>query len=222
MGGRPWVLANMVSSADGATAVAGLSGPLGGAADRDVFAAIRAVPDVILVGAGTVRAERYGPPRLTDERRRRRTAAGRAPVPRLAIVSNRLAFDLDAPLFVEAEEPPLLLTTAAAPAADVARAGAVAEVVVAGDDGVAPTDALRELAARGATTVLCEGGPTLLGHLVAAAAIDEMCLTLAPFLVSGPSARVASGPAPDVPIGLRLAHVLEDDGTLFLRYVRPR
>lgn len=218
---RPWVLANMVSSIDGATAVTGVSGPLGGAADRAVFAAVRAVPDVIVVGAGTVRAERYGPPRSTDERRRRRAAAGQRPVPRMAVVSGRLDLDVATPLFTEAEERPIVLTTAAAARDDVARVAAVADVVVAGEELVAPATALAELHERGARTVLCEGGPTLLGVFVAAGLLDELCLTFAPLLVAGGSARIAAGPVPDAPTGMLLSHVLEEDGTLFLRYLRP-
>jgi riboflavin biosynthesis pyrimidine reductase len=218
---RPWVLANMVSSIDGATAVTGVSGPLGGTADRAVFAAVRTVPDVIVVGAGTVRAERYGPPRSTDERRRRRAARGQHPVPRMAIVSAGLDLDVATPLFTEAEQRPLLLTTAAADPAAVARAEEVADVAVAGDDLVTAAGALAELWARGARTVLCEGGPTLLGVFVAAGLLDELCLTYAPLLAAGASARIAAGPSPAAPIGMLLAHVLEEDGTLFLRYVRP-
>lgn len=217
---RPWVLANMVSSTDGGTAVAGVSGPLGGPADQQVFAAIRAVPDVILVGAGTVRAERYGPPRLNDERRRRREQAGRSPVPRLAIVTGRLDLDLDTPLFTEAEQPPLLLTGAGAAPDAVRAAEAVAQVVVADTALVSAAAALGTLHELGVQTVLCEGGPTLLGQLVAAGTVDELCLTFAPLLVAGGSRRITNGPAPPAPVGLTLVHVLEEDGTLFLRYLR--
>lgn len=218
--GRPWVLANMVSTVDGGTALAGVSGPLGGPADRQVFGAVRAVPDVILVGAGTVRAERYGPPRLTDERRERRSRTGQAPVPRLAIVTGRGELDLSTPLFTEAEAPPFVVTTEAAGADAVTRASAVAEVVVAGEARVSVPDALAELRRRGAEVVLCEGGPTLLGQLVVADALDELCLTLAPLAVAGASSRITGGAVADAPLPLHLVSVLEEDGMLFLRYVR--
>ena len=58
---RPAVRLNMISSVDGSTALDGRSGGLGGPADRKVFAALRSLADVVLVAAGTVRAENYGP-----------------------------------------------------------------------------------------------------------------------------------------------------------------
>ncbi len=210
----------MVSSTDGGTAVAGLSGPLGGPADREVFAAIRAVPDVILVGAGTVRAERYGPPRLSEGRRQARVDAGRSAVPRLAIVSTRLDLDLESPLFSEAEQRPILLAAASTPADASARASSVADVVVAGDDRVDVSTALTRLHDLGAELVLCEGGPTLLGQVVAAGRLDELCLSFAPMVVAGPSSRIVNGAAADPPASMQLVHVLEDGGSLFLRYVR--
>ena len=102
--GRPWVIVDMMSSVDGATAVAGRSGGLGGPGDKAVFRALRAVPDVILVGAATARVERYGPVRLDDEVRARRVARGQSSLPRLALVSGRLDLDPDAAMFTDAAE----------------------------------------------------------------------------------------------------------------------
>ena len=67
--------------------------------------------------------------------------------------------------------------------------------------------------------ILCEGGPRLNAQLVAAGLVDELCLTISPMLVGGSAARILDGTSS--PTGLRLAHVLEDDGFLFCRYVRP-
>jgi riboflavin biosynthesis pyrimidine reductase len=204
--GRPWVLVNMISSADGATAIEGRSGALGSASDKEVFAAIRAVADVILVAAGTVRAEEYGPPK------------GRA---RLAVVSRAVDLDPAARLFADAEPDrrPWLVTTSAASVPEALRP-VLDDVIIAGDAVVDAGRAIAELAARGARCVLCEGGPSLNGQLVAAGMVDELCLTLAPMLASGDSARVAHGP-PAAPLeALRLARVLEQDGYLFLRYAR--
>jgi hypothetical protein len=113
---RPWLLLDMISSADGATHIDGTSGALGSEGDHVVFRAIRAVADVILVAAGTVRSENYRPVRATDAVREARVARGQAPVARLAILSRHLDFDFDADLFTS-DQPPLLLTTNAAPPA---------------------------------------------------------------------------------------------------------
>ena len=91
---RPWVALNMVVSVDGATQVDGLSGGLGGPADRRMFLSLRSIADVILVAAGTVRAEHYGPPRTSPDQRAQRLARGQAECPRLAIVSGSLDLDL--------------------------------------------------------------------------------------------------------------------------------
>ena len=121
--GRPWVMMNMVASADGAIAIDGRSGGLGGDGDREVFRAIRASCDWIVVAAGTVRAERYGIPRTTAEIATVRRRAGRMPAPRLAVVSGTLDLDPGLPLFADRrphEEPPLLITGPSPPPERVA------------------------------------------------------------------------------------------------------
>lgn len=217
--GRPWVALNMVASIDGATAVDGVSGALGGPADTEVFRAIRAIADVILVAAGTVRAEGYGPPRTAPELREARVARGQAPYPRLAIVSRSLDLDPAAPVFAEAPEPPLVLTTRRAPTARAAALGAVAEVQELGDDDVDLAAALAHLRALGATTVVCEGGPSLNGQLLAADLLDEVNLTLSPDLVGGDSSRLATGGG-ERRTPMALAHLWEGEGALLARYVR--
>lgn len=220
--GRPWVLVNMVASADGATAVEGRSGGLGGPADKVVFSALRAVADVILVAAGTARAEGYGPPRTPEARRTERVARGQAPYPRLALVTRSLELDPASPLFVEAPEQPLVYTVAGAPAERRGGLAPVAEVVDAGRDDVDLEVVLADLARRGAATVLCEGGPGLIGQLVAGGLVDELDLTTSPLLVGGDSKRVAVGDDVPAPERLALAHLWhdEDDDLLFARYVR--
>jgi len=199
--GARWVLVNMISTVDGATAVAGRSGGLGGPADKRVFAAIRSLADVILVGAGTVRAENYGPPQ-TDTR--------------LAIVSARLELPPDSRVFAGGFRPTVLTTGRADPAQRAALAE-VADIVIAGDD-----DRVDLGLAVGTLSgvVVCEGGPSLNGQLIALDLVDELCLTFSPLLATGTSARVAHGPDIDPPRPLRLGRVLEEDGLLFLRYVR--
>jgi riboflavin biosynthesis pyrimidine reductase len=220
---RPWVLVNMISSADGAATVEGVSGGLSGPADKAMFGALRQVPDVILVAAGTVRAEHYRPPAPPAEVQARRQAAGRTPVPRLAIVTGHLDLDLADPIFTAGASRPIVVTVAAAAPERRAAAAEVADVVVAGEGRVQLADALGQLHAMGAQVVLCEGGPSLLGQLAAADLIDELCLSVAPALVGGDGTRIVrDGPVDAAPLGLVLDRVLEEDSMLFLRYLRPR
>ncbi len=216
---RPWLLVNMVASIDGATAVDGVSGGLGGPADKAVFSAIRAVADVILVAAGTARAEDYGPPRTSEARRAERVARGQTPYPRLALVTRSLDLDPASPMFTEAPEPPLVLTVADVAADRLAALDGLAEVVTVGERSVEPAAALAALHERGHRVVLAEGGPGLNGQLVAAGLVDELNVSVAPLLVGGDSARLAHGPA-GTPEPLTLAHLWEADGLLFARYVR--
>jgi riboflavin biosynthesis pyrimidine reductase len=221
--GRPWLLVNMISSLDGAITVQGKSGKLGGPADRAVFGALRAVADVVMAGAGTVRAESYGPVRLTPEQRAERTARGQAEVPPIAIVTRSLDLDLASRLVTSDEGPrPLVVTCAGAPADRRTATEALADVIVTGDDTVDLPAALAALAERGAAVVTCEGGPRLNGDLVADDLIDEWALTLSPLLTAGESARAAIGPTPPEPRALVLDRLLEGDGLLLARWLRLR
>jgi len=204
--GRPWVLANMVSSADGSATLAGRSGGLSTAADRELFHHLRSLADVVLVGASTVRAEGYGPARGEHG-------------PPIAVVTGTLALDWGSRFFTEARARPLIVTSAAAEPGRLAQAREVADIVVAGDHRVELDRAVAELGGRGHRVVLCEGGPSLLAEMAGAGVLDELCLTLAPLLAGGVSPRILTGPLPDA-VDLRLASVLEDEGALFLRYLR--
>jgi len=199
--GRPSVRCNMVSGADGATTIGGVSGGLGGPADKRVFAALRQLTDVVLVAAGTVRAEHYGPSKKP-----------------IAVVTRACVLDWNAPFFTQAIARPLIITVAQAPADNRARAAEVADVVIAGDDAVDMGRALAVLGERGAAHVLAEGGPTMNGQLASAGLVDELCLTLAPKLVNGHSKRIFEGDALPSPLALELRSLCEDDGYLFLRY----
>ncbi len=217
---RPWVMINMVASADGATAVDGVSAGLASPADKVVFSALRAVADVILVAAGTTRAEGYGPPRTPADRRAERAARGQAPFPRVALVSRSLDLDPGGSLFTEAPEPPLVYTGDGAPPARRRALEPVAEVVVVGPGhDVDLVALLADLHGRGARLVLAEGGPQLNGQLLAADVVDELDVSISPLLVGGSSARLAHGPD-RTPTPMALAHLWEADGMLFGRYVR--
>jgi riboflavin biosynthesis pyrimidine reductase len=219
-GDRPWVLANMVGSLDGSAAVAGRVGVLSTPADAQLFRELRSVADVVLVGAETVRRERYGPVRLNEALQADRVRAGQSPLPPIAVVSRAAAFDWSIPLFADSDPAvrPLLVTCTAAHPAQLDEASQHAELVMAGESSVDVADALRQLRERGAGVVLCEGGPTLLGGLVAAGLLDELCLTITPVMGGDPL------PLSVAPVGadlarFALAHTLvDDDGTLFLRY----
>ena len=216
---RPWLLINMVTTADGATTVEGRSGGLGNAADRTLLGVLRSLSDVVLAGAGTVRAESYGPPRTTKAAQERRVARGQQAHPRIAIVTARLQLDLTSPLFTDTPTRPLLMTSAAAPAELRAAAAEVADVLITGEQQVDVAEGFRQLHQLGVRHVTCEGGPTLNHALLRAGLIDEWCLSLSPLLVSGTSARGIAGPEVEVE-DLRLERVAIDDGLLFLRYVR--
>jgi riboflavin biosynthesis pyrimidine reductase len=216
---QPWLLANMISSVDGAATVEGRSGALGGPADQAVFKSLRGVADVVLVGAGTVRAERYGPPKLEPSVIARRTEAGRDPLPRIAMVSGSLDIDPSLPVFADPALRPLVITHARHDAARRAELDEVADVWEVGNDTVDLAETIRRFAAAGAGVVLCEGGPSLLGQLHVADLVDEWCVTLGPVAVAGASRRIATTATPEVR-RLTLDRMWEDDGLLFLRYLR--
>ncbi len=208
---------NFVSSIDGAVEIDGVSGPLGGQADRAAFLAMRAVCDVILVGAGTMRAENYGPVKMGEDRMARRASRGQAPLPRLAVVSRSGALDASAPLF--ASQPPVIVYTTSTGASRRDGLADVAEVVAAGDGEVSLTTVVSDLRSRGLGRILCEGGPSLFRALMSEGLVDEICLTISPILAVDGRANSASSGA-SVPVPLQLHAVLEGDDAVLLRY-RP-
>jgi riboflavin biosynthesis pyrimidine reductase len=203
---------NFVSSLDGAAELDGRSGPLGGPADKLVFFTLRSLCDVVLVGAGTARAENYGPV----------TIAGRSPdeQPPLALVSRSLDVRPDARFFTEQGPRPLIITSASATAPDWLRDSA--DFIVAGEDQVDLRSALDQLADRGLQSVLCEGGPRLFADLAQADLVDELCLTLAPLLAGPERMGILEGPAWPHPIPLTLRSVVEAGDVLLLRYAVTR
>lgn len=225
----PYVRAVMVATADGAAkSPKGLSGGISSAADRLVFATIRGLSDVVLVGAETVRSEGYGPPRPRPELADRRLAAGQADATRIAVVTRSGNLDPDAALFSDPAARPLIFAAKSADPQRLARLAEVAEVVTVGQDDCDPASVIAELASRGLKRVACEGGPSILGQFMAQRLVDELCLTITPLAFGGtgsqePVSRIIAGPLlPDAPRPMRLAHVLESDGTLFLRYTAPQ
>lgn len=215
---QPWVLLNMVAGADGATAVGGTSTALGGPGDRAVFRAIRGSAEVILVGAGTVRAEQYRPVKLPDDICHRRQVQGRARQPAIAVVSGSLHLDPDAALF---QDPGVMIFTGSSTSTEAEnRLSQVAEVIRTEGERVKLKQVLAVLAERGYRVVLAEGGPSLNAALAEAGAIDELCLTIAGSLQGGDSSRIIGRMSElDPPRPLCLRRVLIEDDTLFLRYL---
>jgi riboflavin biosynthesis pyrimidine reductase len=221
---RPWVRANMISSVDGAAESGGRSGGLGGPADRSLFGVLRSLADVILVGAGTARAEGYGPARAAALRPALRQ--GRPETPPVAVISGSLDLDPDAPLLTEAaaDARTIIFTTSAAPASRQAAVARHAQLIVAEPGQLTASYAITELGKLGHCAVLAEGGPSLLAQMAGEGVLDELCVTFSPLLVGGDARRIMSGgTAADLTTAalrpLRLAHILAEDDFLFCRYL---
>jgi riboflavin biosynthesis pyrimidine reductase len=219
-----WLRANMVATVDGAASLNGVTQGISSDTDRRVFALLRTLCDVILVGASTVREEKYKPARPQELWSHLRD--GRPPTPPIAVVTGRLDLDLDSPLITAAPAyaRTIVITAASAPAARRDELGRHAEIIIAGQDTVDLRTAVDALAERGHRRMLAEGGPHLLAQLVEAGLLDELCLTIGP-LMAGPGAdRIVAGTGTGSGLSgslpLRLAHVLEDQGFLLCRYVR--
>ena len=221
-GSRPYLVLNMISTADGRASLGGRSGAIGGEADKELFHGLRTVVDAVMAGAGTVRAERYG--RLVrDERRRQiRRERGLAEEPLACIVSGRLALTSEIPLLADPDARVAIVTASPESLPEDCRADI--DYVRAAREGVLDLpSAMSELRGRlGVRTVLCEGGPHLNSQLLAEGLVDELFLSLSPKLagddVASETLRIVSGPELDPPIALELLAVLEHDSHLFLRY----
>ncbi len=216
----PWLRANFVSSLDGAAESDGYSRGLSSPVDKRVFALLRAHADAIMVGAGTLRHEGYGPARTPADQLARRHTAGLAEHPTLVIVSAALNLDPSHRVFTEAPVRPIVIAHAGAPDDRRAALAPVADVITCGESVVDLSVALAELARRGLAQVLCEGGPHLFGSLLAANLVDELCLTVSALLTGPGAGRIVAGPGRSEPLPMRLAHLLEADGTLLTRYTR--
>jgi riboflavin-specific deaminase-like protein len=215
---RPYLVLNMVATADGRVTVAGRAGPLGSAADHALFHQLRLEVDAVMVGAGTARIEHYGRLVRDPEHRARRRANGLAADPLGCLVSQRL--DLppsDVPLLADPQSTVVVITAADR---EIEGAGARVEYLRSPGATVDLPGALRTLRTRyDVRSLLCEGGPTLNATLLALGLVDELFLSLAPKLAGGlDPLTIVSGPSPADPLELELVSVLESGGYLFLRY----
>lgn len=218
-----WIRSNFISSIDGGATADGKSGALAGPGDRTLFQLMRALADVVVVGAGTARIENYGGVQLSVGARQARQARGQDEVPPIAIVTQSGRLERDMLVFTHTEVAPLVLTCTAAAAGTRHYLGGAAEVFDCSGADPSSVDVgvmLATLASRGLRRVLTEGGPRLHSCFIDADLLDELCLTLAPTVVGGQARRIATGPG-QVRTPMRRAHLLADDaGYLYTRYVR--
>jgi riboflavin-specific deaminase-like protein len=211
---RPYLVLNMVASLDGRATIDWRTKGLSTELDRRLFHHLRTQADAIMVGAGTVRIERYGRMTKTDELREKRQREGLAPDPLAVVVSGRLDLPADLPLLNDPEQRVVIAT-----ASDAALPGLGEQVDYArvGDDLPLLMARLRDDHDIG--SILCEGGPTLNSFLLAAGLVDELFLTLNPKLVGGAAAlTIVAGRELVEPAELELISVAEGDGDLFTRW----
>ncbi len=216
--GRAWVRFNFVSAADGAATLDGLSGGLGTPGDRRLFALLRRPADVVLIGAGTIRAEGYEGDLVSAEDRAWREARGLPGHPGIAVLSGSLDLDPEGPFLARAPVRPLILTSESADPSRRRALERVADVVDCGEHRAEPARIVAELEARGHRLVHSEGGPSVLGAFVAAGLADELCLSLSPVAAGPAGRRIIGGPEIARATDLDLVGLLEEDGALFLRY----
>jgi riboflavin-specific deaminase-like protein len=214
------VLCNLVATLDGRTAVYGRVGTLSTPADQALFHHLRGLSDAILVGAATVRAERYGVPRISEDLAAARRARGQLTAPRLCIVTRSLDLDGAEEMLAKAEPRPIVLTCDAAPPSRVFDVAPYADVISAGSDTVDLPRALAALRRHGVRVVDCEGGPALNAELLAADLVDELCVTFAPYLGGDPLGLFTRGSAPLQ--GLQITHALTVEGSVFVRALVER
>jgi riboflavin-specific deaminase-like protein len=211
---RPYLILNFATTIDGRAAISGKSGPIGSGTDTEMLQRLRTRVDAVMIGAGTMRAERYDRIVSNPDLRAYRERTGLAHDPLAVIVSNRLELPWDAGLFTDGGGRIVIFTASEEEPPEAA----TPVTVVRHPEGVELDRALAWLLKeRGIRSVLCEGGPTLHGRLREGGLADELFLTIAPKLAGGEGPRILEGALPDVE-EVELAWLLESDGELFARY----
>jgi riboflavin-specific deaminase-like protein len=211
---RPYLLLNFATTLDGRAAINGRSGPIGSKADTEMLQRLRTRVDAVMIGAGTMRAERYG--RIVSDPAlrayRERTVLTHDPL--AVIISNRLELPWDAGLFTDGGGRVVVFTASDQEPPETA----TPVTVVRHPEGVELDGALEWLLEeRGIKSVLCEGGPTLHGRLREGGLADELFLTIAPKIAGGEGPRILEGALADID-EVELAWLLESEGELFARY----
>lgn len=217
---RPWVYVNMVSSLDGATALDGVSGGLGGPADQEVFSALRAQADLIIAGAQTVRAESYRAPQTSPNIQAARIARGQSALPTIVVISASASLEEDLRLFDDPSYEPILVTGAKADQKRLQALEPKMRIICQSGDRVDLAAMLRLFASEGHQRCLVEGGPSLNGQFIADGLVDEWNMTLSPVIASGDSSRPAHGPAAAQGDRLDLVRLWHAEGLLFGRWIR--
>lgn len=213
------VRANMVQSIDGAGAFHGRTKAITDPADQELLKHLRGHSDAIMVGAATAQAEKYGPVQLTEQTRAEREEGGYAAVPPLVVVTARAMLPTDLPIFDPAG-PRTIVATLETAAAAAERLREVADIIVVGETEIEPERIVAALHDRGLRRILCEGGPFLLSQLIERDLVDDMCLTVSPYLAGSQPTTPQPASAREHPTQLRLRHVLTRNDLIYLRYSR--
>ncbi len=215
---KPYVRLNYSATVNGKIAVNGRSDGLGSDIDKLVFGWMRRLADVILVTAGTMRADRYRGARTWEALRAQRRARGQREVAPIAVVTASADIDTSGPLFNDTSTPPIILTVTSASAKNVAkleRAGA--HVLTIGSNPADAKDIIQALSGMNLNRILCEGGPSLFSNIIAAEVYDEVCVTLSP---NFGGSREVSSDMPDILHPMQLRSVLSDGNVLLMQYGR--
>jgi riboflavin-specific deaminase-like protein len=217
--GRPYLALNMVSSLDGKATLSGRTAGLSSELDRTLFHHLRTQADAVMVGAGTLREERYGLMTKTEELREKRRSEGLEPHALAVIVSARLNLPSDLPILQEPDQRVVIVTGSEE---ELPGVRAQVEYLRVGDDVALMAAKLRE--EHGVRSVLCEGGPTLNSYLLAAGVVDELFLSLHPLLTGGAAAMtIVAGRTLVAPAELELVSLADAEGDLFTRWrIRAR
>lgn len=206
----PWVFANMVASLDGATAVEGVSGGLGGESDRKMFRALRSSADAIIAGSKTVIQEKYRPAKPNNQ----------GNLPLIVVISGSLDLPISLPLFQNPSQRPLIATTSRASSLNRSSLADVADFADCGINEVNLDQLLLHLGKLGIRRALLEGGPRVNGQFIQDDLVDEWNLTLSPLLVAGPSSRPSISPLRTSTSTFELKRLLRSGETLFGRWVK--
>ena len=221
---RPYLALNMVSSVDGKATLLEKAFPLGSKIDHMVMRRIRAAADAVMNGSQTLRKEKVNP-RVPEEVEARRVAQGMTPQPAAVVVTISADLPLDNPFFRGDRASRIVVTTQRAPIDRVAAIERHAKVIRVGEETVDLEAMMEELVTQfGIRRLVCEGGPTLNSHLIAAGLVDELFWTVSPKIVAGPATRTLVE-GPPLPVDslprLQLVNLHEHESELYLRYRFP-
>jgi riboflavin biosynthesis pyrimidine reductase len=215
-GDRPYVVANMVATADGRATLGGHTEAISSDEDRELFHSLRSQVDAVMVGTGTIAIERYGPLARRPEVRQRRAALGLAETPPCVTASRSMELPVDAPLFEDPESHVIVLTNSDREPPPC-RCRLTVERLPGEDlDLVAGAALVRER--HGIRAMLLEGGPTLLASMLNVGLVDDLFLSVSPLVAGGDEPSLLEGSALDRPLKLALVSVLEGESFLYLRY----